>query len=56
MAAKDTQNIETSALSTSNEKQCTIITPNTTLDKTFKPLKNMSEEKLQDSQRYIYKN
>ena len=46
MAAKDTQNIETVALSTCNEQQCTTRTPNTTTDKTFKPLKNMSEEKL----------
>ena len=46
MAAKDTQKIETVALSTSNEQQCTTITPNTTSDKTFKPLKNMSEEKI----------
>ena len=46
MAAKDTQNIETVALSTSNEQQCTTITPNTTSDKIFKPLKNMSEEKV----------
>ena len=46
MAAKDTQNIETVALSTSNEQQCTTITPNATSDKTFKPLKNMSEEKI----------
>ena len=46
MAAKDTQKIETVVLSTSNEQQCTTITPNTTSDKTFKPLKNMSEEKI----------
>ena len=39
MAAKDTQNIETIALSTSNEQQRATITPNKTSDKTFKPLK-----------------
>ena len=46
---KDTQNIETIVLSTSNEQQCTTITPNTTLDKTFKPFKNMNEEKIRRS-------
>ena len=39
MAAKDTQNIETIALSTSNEQQRATITPSKTSDKTFKPLK-----------------
>ena len=46
IAPKDTQNIKTIALSTSNEIQCTAITPNITSDKTFKPLKNLSEEKI----------
>ena len=46
IAPKDTQNIETIALSTSNEIQCTAITPNITSDKTFKSLKNLSEEKI----------
>ena len=48
MAAKYTQNIETIALSTSNEQQCTTITPNKTSDKTFKPLKTWVRKKLQD--------
>ena len=54
MAAKDTQNIETIALSTSNKQQCTTITPNTTSDKTFKPLKNMSEEKITRSSKIYH--
>lgn len=46
MAATDTQNIETIAISTSNEEKCTTMTPNRTSDKTFELLKNMSEEKI----------
>ena len=45
MAAKDTQIFERNTLSTSNEQQCTTITPNTTSD-TFKTLKYMSEKKI----------
>ena len=56
MGAKDTYNIEIITLSSANEQLCTTKTLNTTSGRTFKPLKNMGEERItRSSKRYQQK-